>query len=98
MTVFIIFPVFYDPEALERNPELYSITNKGEKAVDEWVKFVCPTRDDYRKSKVEKMKKIVTELDPDGLSLDFNRYFVFWEKIYPRRTIESITAAFALIV
>ncbi|UCG01349.1 MAG: hypothetical protein JSW11_17240 [Candidatus Heimdallarchaeota archaeon] len=90
MTVFIIFPVFYDPEALEKNPELYSITNKGEKAVDEWVKFVCPTRDDYRKNKVEEMKKVVTELNPDGLSLDFIRYFVFWEKIYPGRTLESI--------
>ena len=90
MTVFVIFPVFYNPEALEKDPELYSITNRGEKAVDEWVKFVCPTRDDYRRSRVEKMKKIVTELQPDGLSLDFIRYFVFWEKIYSERTLESI--------
>jgi len=90
MTAFIIFPVFYDPEALEKDPELYSITNRGEKAVDEWVKFVCPTRDEYRKSKVEEIKKIVTELNPDGLSLDFIRYFVFWEKIYSGRTLESI--------
>jgi hypothetical protein len=90
MTAFVIFPVFYNPKALEKDPELYSITNRGEKAVDEWVEFVCPTRDDYRKSKVEEMKKIVTELKPDGLSLDFIRYFVFWEKIYPGRTLKSI--------
>lgn len=90
LTAFIIFPIFYDPEALEKNPELYSITNEGKKAVEEWVKFVCPTRDDYRTKKIDVMKKIVTELNPDGLSLDFIRYFVFWEKIYPERTLDSI--------
>ncbi|MFX0182097.1 MAG: hypothetical protein ACFE95_03350 [Candidatus Hodarchaeota archaeon] len=90
MNVFIIFPVFYDPVTLDKNPELYSITNRGEKAVDEWVKFVCPTRNDYRGKKIKEMKRIVTELNPDGLSLDFIRHFVFWEKIYPDRTLDSI--------
>ncbi|MFX1283536.1 MAG: hypothetical protein ACFFB5_07770 [Promethearchaeota archaeon] len=90
MKMFVIFPVFYDPEALEKTPELYSITDEGKKAVIEWVKFVCPTRADYRTEKIEEMKKIVAELNPDGLSLDFIRYFVYWEKVYPERTLNSI--------
>ncbi|MFX1246892.1 MAG: putative glycoside hydrolase [Promethearchaeota archaeon] len=90
MNAFIIFPVFYDPKTLENNPELYSITDKGEKAIDEWIKFVCPSRDDYRRYKIEEIKKEVMTLNPDGLSLDFIRYFVFWEKIYPGRTMDSI--------
>lgn len=90
MKAFIILPIFYNPEELEKNPELYSITNEGEKAVEEWVKFVCPTQEDYKRNLIEEIKKIVTELNPDGLSLDFIRYFVFWEKIYPDRTLNSI--------
>ncbi|MFX0124316.1 MAG: hypothetical protein ACFFAE_11810 [Candidatus Hodarchaeota archaeon] len=90
MTVFVIFPIFYNPEVLEKTPELYSITDEGKKAVIEWVKFVCPTRDDYRTEKIEEVRKIVAELTPDGLSLDFIRYFVYWEKIYPERTLNSI--------
>ncbi|MFX0171198.1 MAG: hypothetical protein ACFE9L_04705 [Candidatus Hodarchaeota archaeon] len=90
MKVFIIFPVFYDPVTLDKSPELYSITNRGEKAVDEWVKFVCPTRNDYRAKKIKEIRRIVTKLNPDGLSLDFIRYFVFWEKVYPRRTLDFI--------
>ncbi|MHA2246234.1 MAG: hypothetical protein ACXADY_14815 [Candidatus Hodarchaeales archaeon] len=90
MNVFVVFPVFYNPEALENHPELYSITNEGEKAVEEWVKFVCPTREDYRTEKIEEIKKILKEHNPNGLSLDFIRYFVFWEKIYQERTLDSI--------
>ncbi len=90
INVFVIFPIFYDPEALEMNPGLYSITNEGEKAIEEWVRFVCPTRKEYRAKKIEEISKIITELNPDGLSLDFIRYFVYWEKIYPERTLDSI--------
>lgn len=90
MTTFIIFPLFYNPDALQENPELYSITNEGKRAVEEWVRFICPTRDEYRVTKIGEMKKIIAELNPDGLSLDFIRYFVYWEKIYPDRTIDSI--------
>jgi len=42
---FIILPVFYNPEELKKKPDLYAITNKDEKAIDEWVHFVCPTRE-----------------------------------------------------
>jgi hypothetical protein len=88
--IFIIFPVFYDPESLEEDLGLYAITDQGEQARDEWVTFVCPSRSKYRKQKIELAKDMVERLNPDGLSIDFIRHFVFWEKVYPDRTLESL--------
>lgn len=90
ISVFLILPIFFNPEELKENPGLYALTDRGEKAKDDWVEFVCPTRPDYRSRRVEWIKTLVRDLDPDGISLDFIRYFVFWEKVYPERTPESI--------
>ncbi len=90
ISTFIIVPVFYNPEVLQKRPNLFAITNTGEKANEEWVSFVCPSREGYRKQRIAYIKDLVRQLYPDGLSLDFIRYFVFWEKIYPDRTLNSI--------
>jgi hypothetical protein len=55
LTTFIIFPVFYDPEALSKNPGLYAITENGTPASDDWVTFVCPSRADFRKQKIDSL-------------------------------------------
>jgi len=34
---------------------------------------------------VDQTKQIVRDFDPDGISIDFIRHFVFWEKVYPER-------------
>jgi len=90
IAVFIIFPVFFNAEELEKRPDLFAVTADGEKASDDWVKFVCPTRKDYRRERIEYAKRLVRDCDPDGLSLDFIRFFVFWEKVYPERTPGSL--------
>lgn len=90
ITRFVIVPIFYDPEALKTDPGLYAITDQGKKAIEEWVEFVCPSREDFRKKKIAAIKRLIQELDPDGLSLDFIRHFVFWEKVYPERTLDSL--------
>jgi hypothetical protein len=87
---FIILPVFYDPEALQAQPDLFAITGDGAKAIDDWVEFVCPSREDYRLKKIEYINQLVRDLDPDGISLDFIRFFCFWEKVYPDRHPDSI--------
>jgi hypothetical protein len=91
--IYIIFPVFYDPEQLKKDSTLYAITNKGRIAKDDWVEFVCPSRISYRTLKVNQAAELVRTLRPDGLSIDFIRQFVFWEMIYPDRTAESIDMA-----
>jgi len=90
VATFVIFPVFYGAAALERRPDLYATTDTGERAADDWVKFVCPTRADYRAEKVAALERAVREADPDGVSLDFIRFFVFWEMVYPGRTPQSL--------
>jgi hypothetical protein len=90
ISVFLIIPVFYSPEELKKDPSLYAITDKGEKAQEDWVEFVCPTREDFRKCRLQYVSALVRELDPDGISLDFIRYFVFWEMIGPDRTLDSM--------
>jgi hypothetical protein len=91
--VFIIFPVFYNPELLKRDSTLYAITNKGKIAKNDWVEFVCPSRSSYRKMKIGEAADLIKRLDPDGLSIDFIRQFVFWEMIYPGSTAGSIERA-----
>jgi len=88
--LFAIVPIFYDPEELTKDPDLYAITDKGERAVEDWVHFVCPTREDYKRRKIEHIKGLIREYHPDGISLDFIRCFVYWEKIYPERDLDSI--------
>jgi hypothetical protein len=90
VTLFVILPVFYDPEALERNPDLFAVTDRGEIAKEEWVEFVCPKREEFREKRITEIKRIVREFTPDGISIDFIRHFVFWEKVYPDRILDSI--------
>ncbi len=90
LATFLILPTFFNPEALEADSSLYAITDRGEKAIDEWVEFVCPSREAYRNAHLEKIMAYVRDLNPDGLSIDFIRHFVFWEKVYPKREPASI--------
>ncbi|MFB0566523.1 MAG: hypothetical protein ACETWK_12715 [Candidatus Aminicenantaceae bacterium] len=90
LAVYLIIPVFYNPEELQKYPSFYAVTDAGEKAQDDWVQFICPTREEYRKRRIEYIKELIQDLDPDGLSLDFIRYFVFWEMVYPDRTLDSL--------
>ncbi|MGB9906244.1 MAG: hypothetical protein ACPLRR_02520 [Candidatus Saccharicenans sp.] len=87
---FLILPVFYNPEKLKNSPKLYAITGEGRPAKDDWVEFVCPGNRSYRQEMIDKARKLVTELKPDGLSLDFIRHFVFWEKVYPDSKLDLI--------
>jgi hypothetical protein len=90
MPIFVIEPIFYNPEALKADPDLYAITRTGEQAKEDWVEFVCPSRDQYRKQKIESVRTFISKFQPDGLSLDFIRFFVFWEMVRPERTYESL--------
>jgi len=93
MKSFVILPIFFNSDVLALNPDWYSITNLGEKAKDEWVEFICPSRRDYLDLQIEYIRNVITEVEPTGISLDFIRFFAFWEKIYPDRSPESIPTA-----
>ena len=90
LLLFVIFPVFQDPEAIKENPGLAAVTAAGTPARDEWVEFVCPAREDYLRRKTDQLKRLVADCDPHAVSLDFIRYFVFWEKVAPDRSPASL--------
>ena len=89
MQVFLIVPTFFNAKALDTDTSLYSITREGEKAMDEWVEFICPNRSQYRISHIQHLKKLAAEIKPDGISLDFIRYFVYWEKVFPDQIYDN---------
>lgn len=91
--VYIIFPVFQDPEILQADSSMYSIRNDGSIAREDWVNFVCPSRSLFRKGRTEELMHLMKELDPDGVSIDFIRQFVYWEMIYPDRDPKTIAGA-----
>jgi hypothetical protein len=90
IALFVIFPVFQAPEVLEDRPGLAAITSEGLPARDEWVAFVCPSREDFVRERADALRDVVAACDPDAVSLDFIRAFVFWEKVYPGRSPESL--------
>lgn len=85
ISTFLIFPVFFNAEAIAEDEGLAAINRTGDVAAEEWVEFVCPSREDYRLEVVEHARQIVREHQPDGISIDFIRHFVYWEKVYPKR-------------
>jgi hypothetical protein len=90
ISTFVIFPVFFNPEALAQSPHIAAINRNGEAASKEWVEFVCPSREEYRQQVVERARHIVRDHHPDGISIDFIRHFVYWEKVYPQRDPASL--------
>lgn len=88
--LFLIFPVFYAPEKLSIDPNLYAVTDNGRPAVEDWVEFACPTDPEFQRLRVREAVELVRDVRPAALSLDFIRYFVFWELVGPGREPASL--------
>ncbi len=89
----LVFPVFYNPEALRCDPSLWAIQGNGKRAKDDWVEFVCPSHVGYRRIRILEAQRLLKVLKPDGLSLDFLRCFVFWEMKYPNAHLDPMASA-----
>ncbi|MEZ2214906.1 hypothetical protein [Sinorhizobium sp. CB7] len=74
-------PVFCDLKYLERHPDAYAVTSLGRRAAQDWLHFVCPSRDDYLDGAIEGLRGNLARLSPAVVSLDFIRDFVFWERV-----------------
>ena len=90
IATFLIAPIFFNPDLLHKDSSLYALTEKGKPAIDDWVEFVCPSRVEYRKEIITYVSDRVKKYQPDGLSIDFIRFFVFWEMVYPDQTIRTM--------
>jgi len=90
IAVYIIFPAFYNPEALAKDPGLFAVTGHGLPAKSDWVEFVCPRRPEYRRQRLAYLRDLVRTCQPDGISIDFIRYFAFWEMVYPGARLDPL--------
>jgi hypothetical protein len=89
----ITAPVFLDTAAIARDPSLAGIGHLGNTSREPgvaWLGFVCPARPDYRRRRLDDMIAKVRDLRPDGLSLDFIRYFIYWERVKPDQPADSL--------
>lgn len=68
IATYIIFPVFYNPEILDKDSTLYAITHESKPAKESWVEFVCPSREKYQEELIEMAKKIVHNYYPQGVT------------------------------
>lgn len=72
--------MFFDPLALEANPELRPIDECGEpmQKID-WYVGLCPSHEDFLKQRMASICNAVEILKPDGVFLAFIRFPGFWE-------------------
>lgn len=76
---------FFAPAALAVFPDARPVNARGEPdAGFDWYVGICPTHDGYLDWKIERLRRVVEELAPDGLFLLFTRYPGFWENWIPR--------------
>jgi hypothetical protein len=82
--------LFFDPELLHSFPDARAVDANGDlNAWFDWYLGVCPTHEGYLEAKIDRLQRVVTELEPDGLFLSFTRYPGFWENWVPGYTFTN---------
>jgi len=83
----IVEPVFLIDEGESCNP---AVLDDSSPAVDDWVRFACPSD----KAHLDHVRKRITDdIDrfcPPGVSLDFIRFFQYWEMTDPHASLSDI--------
>jgi|GEM_PF-6790725 len=85
-----VVQVFHDPELWDEHPEWRSMDQNLDDSPQSWQKMISPASEDFRNLKLYHINRIIQELKPDMLALDFIRYPVLWENVHVD-SIKSIT-------
>lgn len=84
MRVYQTTALFFDPALVTRFPDARPVDANGQPSQGfDWYLGVCPTHEAYLALKIERLRRVVAELAPDGLFLSFTRYPGFWENWVP---------------
>ena len=76
--------LFFDPALLQEFPDARPIDANGAPHVGfDWYLGTCPTHDGYVETKIDRLRRVAAQLEPDGLFLSFTRYPGFWENWIP---------------
>ena len=92
MKLSVVEPVFLAPsetETVRFVPYEPALLKDGSAAVEDWVRFVCPT-DAHWLSYVYERIKNDAKLGADILTFDFARFFLFWEMVLPETPASSL--------
>jgi hypothetical protein len=81
---FLIIRTFNDPEAAKSDPTLVSLDHEGRPARRGDDVMICPSRPDFRRQKLENIRAAIERLKPDGVTLDYFRFFIYWEGVDPK--------------
>jgi len=81
---FLIIRTFNDPEAARSDPTLVSIDREGRPARRGDDVMVCPSRADFRREKLQRIRTAIEHMKPDGVTLDYFRFFIYWEGVDPK--------------
>ena len=81
INTYLIFPVFFNPIYLKNHNNSWARTQSDKIASDSWVQFVCPSNKDHLNYQKNNLVKMVREMNPTGITLDFIRNFAFWEMV-----------------
>jgi hypothetical protein len=82
---YLIIRTFNDPEAAQQDPTLVSIDREGWPARRGDDVMICPSRADFRQANLRRIKAALEQLKPDGVTLDYFRYFIYWEAVDPQK-------------
>ena len=76
--------LFFDPGLLQSFPDARPVDANGDPHGGfDWYLGICPTHDGYLAAKIDRLRRVAAELEPDGLFLSFTRYPGFWENWVP---------------
>jgi hypothetical protein len=82
--------LFFDPELLRSFPDARPVDANGDPHLGfDWYLGICPTHDGYLAAKIDRLQRVATDLEPDGLFLSFTRYPGFWENWVPGYTFTN---------
>lgn len=82
---FLIIRTFNDPEAASQDSSLVSVDRDGRPARRADDVMICPSRANFRQSKQVRIKSALERLKPDGVTLDYFRFFIYWEAVDPQK-------------
>lgn len=85
----LILQTFFDP-LMEEHPQDYAILEDGSQAKDDWVTFCCPRAEGFLEKRIAQLKEGVEQCSPRGISIDFIRYFAFWELVTPENWLNKL--------
>ena len=84
LTVYQTTALFFDPDLIADFPDARPVDARGAPSEGfDWYLGVCPTHEGYLTTKIARLRRVVAELEPDGLFLSFTRYPGFWENWTP---------------